>query len=30
MVQRKLFTNRNRITDVENKLLVIEGKGEKG
>ena len=28
---KKLFTNRNRITDIENKLLVIRGqRGQRG
>ena len=30
MIQMNLFTNRNRVTDVENKLMVTRGKGEEG
>ena len=25
MIQMKLFTNRNRLTDIENKFIVTEG-----
>ena len=28
MIQRNLFTNRNRLTDMENKLMIT--KGERG
>lgn len=28
MIQRKLFTKQNGLTDIENKLIVTRGKGE--
>ena len=30
MIQMNLFIKRNRLTDIENKLMVAEGRGSEG